>query len=65
MPLGGNAWKTSRILLPPNLRGKSFRNELTGMSVEAASSASEEWLFAGQVFERAPVGILTSAVVSR
>jgi maltooligosyltrehalose synthase len=59
VPLGGNAWKTSRILLPPSLHGKTFRNELTGLSVHPATSASEEWLFAGQVFEHVPVGILT------
>ena len=59
VPLGGKAWKTSRILLPPSLRGKTFRNALTGLSLEPASSASEEWLFAGQVFEYAPVAILT------
>ena len=59
VPLGANAWKTSRILLPPSLRGKRFRNELTGVSVHPASSASEEWLFAGQVFEDVPVAMLT------
>ena len=40
-------------------RGKTFRNELTGVSVQPATSASEEWLFAGQVFEHMPVGMLT------
>jgi len=29
------------------------------LSLEPASSASEEWLFAGQVFEYAPIAILT------
>jgi (1->4)-alpha-D-glucan 1-alpha-D-glucosylmutase len=59
VPLGGQAWKTSRILLPPELRDKAFRNEITNAELQPASSAGEAWLFAGQVFEEVTVGMLT------
>ena len=60
-PLGGDAWKTSRILLPPELHGRTFRHLLTGAEIVPAAAGGDEWLFAGQVFATIPVGILTSA----
>jgi (1->4)-alpha-D-glucan 1-alpha-D-glucosylmutase len=60
VPLGGDAWKTSRILLPPELRSRTFTNIVTGERLECASTAEESWLFAGQVFSVAPVAILTA-----
>jgi (1->4)-alpha-D-glucan 1-alpha-D-glucosylmutase len=60
VPLGGDAWKTSRIILPPELHGRTFRHLLTGATLESTVAAGEEWLFAGQVFAHLPVGILTS-----
>ena len=59
VPVGGQAWKTSRILLPPELHGRVFRHELTGARLEPAAAGGDEWLFAGQVFEHVPVGLLT------
>ena len=60
MPLGGEAWKTSRILLPPELHGRTFRHVLTGAEVLPTAAGGDEWIFAGQVFETVPVGILTT-----
>jgi (1->4)-alpha-D-glucan 1-alpha-D-glucosylmutase len=57
LPLGGDAWKTSRILLPPELTGV-FRNALTGAEILPASAGDDRWLFAGQLFETTPVAIL-------
>jgi hypothetical protein len=61
VPLGGDAWKTSRIILPPELHGRGFKHQITGAEVLPAAAGGEEWIFAGQVFADVPVGILTSA----
>ena len=58
VPLGAEAWKTSRILLPREVAGRTFRHELTGVEIRPTSAESKTWLFAGQVFEHLPVGIL-------
>jgi (1->4)-alpha-D-glucan 1-alpha-D-glucosylmutase len=58
VPLGGDAWKTSRVLLPPELHGLTFRSELTGTPLLPASAGEQQWLFAGQLFEHAPVAIV-------
>jgi hypothetical protein len=51
-------WKTSRILLPADLAGRSFRDVLTGADVRPTVSGREAWLFAGQVFETMPAAII-------
>jgi (1->4)-alpha-D-glucan 1-alpha-D-glucosylmutase len=61
VPLGGDTWKTSRILLPRAFATATFTNALTGEQLQPASTADEAWLFAGQVFSTAPVAILTTA----
>jgi (1->4)-alpha-D-glucan 1-alpha-D-glucosylmutase len=58
LPLGGDTWKTSRILLPPELSGRTYRHELTGNSVKPSLAGTDTWLFAGQIFETVPAGIL-------
>jgi (1->4)-alpha-D-glucan 1-alpha-D-glucosylmutase len=58
-PLGGAAWKTSRMLLPRELADRTFRHALTGAEVRPISTGAEAWIFAGQVFETVPVGLLT------
>jgi (1->4)-alpha-D-glucan 1-alpha-D-glucosylmutase len=58
LPLGGNSWKTSRIMLPPELAGRRFRHEITGAEIVPTSAADETWIFAGQAFETIPVAIL-------
>ena len=63
VPLGGDAWQTSRILLPPELAGHTFRDEFTGADIAPASAGQESWLFAGQTFERVPVGLLRNVSV--
>jgi (1->4)-alpha-D-glucan 1-alpha-D-glucosylmutase len=60
LPLGAEVWKTSRVLLPGELRDARFRNALTGDELQPASTAAEAWLFAGQLFAVAPVAILTA-----
>jgi (1->4)-alpha-D-glucan 1-alpha-D-glucosylmutase len=59
LPVGGDAWKTSRILLPPELHGCRFHHELSGAEIEPSSAGGDEWIFAGQAFDPAPVAILS------
>ena len=63
LPLGGEAWKTSRIILPPELHGRAFEHRITGVEVLPTSAGGEEWIFAGQIFDAVPVGMLTSMQV--
>jgi hypothetical protein len=51
---------TSRVMLPPALRDRTFRHEITGAEIRPAQAADAAWLFLGQVFETVPVGILTA-----
>ena len=60
VPLGGDAWKTSRIILPPELHGRAFHHQVTGAELRPTRAVDEEWIFVGQIFETVPVGILTS-----
>ena len=59
-PLGADRWKTSRIMLPPALASRTFRDEITGAEARPTVAGAEAWLFAGQVFETVPVGILVT-----
>jgi (1->4)-alpha-D-glucan 1-alpha-D-glucosylmutase len=60
IPLSGEAWKTTRVILPPALHGRMFRHEITGADIVPTAAGGNEWMFAGQVFERVPVGIVTT-----
>jgi (1->4)-alpha-D-glucan 1-alpha-D-glucosylmutase len=60
LPLGGAAWKTSRILLPAELAGRRFRHELTGAELRPVTRGAQSWLFVGQLFETVPVAILSA-----
>ena len=54
----GESWKTSRVLLPPPLAGRTFRHELTGVEIRPTIAGEQAWIFLGQIFEHVPVGIL-------
>lgn len=58
LPVGGEAWKTSRVLLPDALRNRTFRNVFTGAEVRPIVTAENAWLFLGQVFETLTVAML-------
>jgi (1->4)-alpha-D-glucan 1-alpha-D-glucosylmutase len=60
VPLGGDAWKTSRVLLPESLRNRTFTNIFTGEEVRPTTTADHGWIFLGQAFERLPVALLRS-----
>jgi (1->4)-alpha-D-glucan 1-alpha-D-glucosylmutase len=57
-PLGGDAWKTSRVLLPPAHAERTFRHELTGAGIRPVSAGGQAWIFLGQIFETVPVGVV-------
>jgi (1->4)-alpha-D-glucan 1-alpha-D-glucosylmutase len=58
IPLGGDAWKTSRVMLPEALGGRTFRHAITGAEIRPVTAGSKSWIFVGQLFETAPVAIL-------
>jgi len=58
VPLGGEPWKTSRLLLPPGLRDRVFQNVITGAEVRPTKAAESAFIFLGEAFEALPVAIL-------
>ena len=60
LPIGGAAWKTSRVMLPPDLAGRTFRHEITGAEIRPTAAGSQAWIFAGQFFDTVPVGIASA-----
>ena len=61
LPLGGECWKTSRAMLPPALRDRTFRDVITGAELRPASAGESAWLFLGEAFQTLPVAILRAA----
>ena len=57
-PLGGECWKTSRVMLPPALRHRTFRDAMTGAEIHPARAGENAWIFLGEVFQTLPVAIL-------
>ena len=58
VPLGGDAWKTSRLLLPPTLRDRVFQNIITGADVKPTRTGDSEFIFIGEAFDALPMAIL-------
>jgi len=58
LPLGPEAWKIARVVLPPDLAGRTFRNLLTGERLVPTRKDGESWLFLAKVFAVCPVGLL-------
>jgi len=57
-PVGPDRWKTSRILLPPELGSRRYRNVLTGQCIEPTRTASQSWIFVGEALRDLPVALL-------
>jgi (1->4)-alpha-D-glucan 1-alpha-D-glucosylmutase len=57
-PVGANAWKTSRVMLPPELADRTLRNILTGQALRPTVGSEGAWLFLAQVFETLPVALV-------
>jgi (1->4)-alpha-D-glucan 1-alpha-D-glucosylmutase len=58
IPLGGDCWKTSRMMLPQGLRDRTFRHEITGAEIRPTHGAESAWIFLGEAFQTVPVAIL-------
>lgn len=56
-----DVWKTSRVLLPPALAALRYRDAFTGAEIASTSTATEAWLFVGQVLQSLPVALLVSS----
>jgi (1->4)-alpha-D-glucan 1-alpha-D-glucosylmutase len=56
MPIG-DLWRTSRIMLPPDL-ALTFTDSFTGATHRPVTSPSGSWLFVGQVLDILPVALL-------
>ena len=54
----GQAWKTSRVLLPPSLKSRHFVNAITGRDVPVAHGSERSWFIAGEALESCPAAIL-------
>ena len=57
-PLGADCWKTSRVMLPPGLRERTFRNIFTGEEIKPTLKGEDGWLYVGQIFAHLPVAML-------
>jgi (1->4)-alpha-D-glucan 1-alpha-D-glucosylmutase len=58
LPLGGDGWKTSRVMLPETLRTRTFRNVFTTSDIRPIVAADSGWIFLGQALETLPVALL-------
>jgi hypothetical protein len=59
IPFGGESWKTSRVMLPPALRNRTFRHEITGAEIRPTIASDSAWIFLGELFQTVPVAILS------
>jgi (1->4)-alpha-D-glucan 1-alpha-D-glucosylmutase len=60
LPIGPERWKTSRVMLPDELRGRVFRDVVTGAELRATVAEPDAWLSAGQLFQTLPTAMLIS-----
>jgi (1->4)-alpha-D-glucan 1-alpha-D-glucosylmutase len=58
LPLGGETWKTSRVMLPAGIGVRTFRNEMTGAEIAPVQTDTHAWLFVGQLLETVPAAVL-------
>jgi (1->4)-alpha-D-glucan 1-alpha-D-glucosylmutase len=58
LPLGGECWKTSRLMLPPELRDRQFRDEITGVEILPTRAGENAWIFIGEALQTLPVAML-------
>ena len=58
-PIGTESWKTSRVLLPPDL-ARPLTNVLTGEVCQPVIDGDTAWLPAGDVLRTCPVALLAT-----
>jgi (1->4)-alpha-D-glucan 1-alpha-D-glucosylmutase len=60
VPLGGEAWRTSRVMLPADLGDRTYRNLFTGEEVRPVRHGDAAWIFVGEALRSCPVAVLVS-----
>jgi (1->4)-alpha-D-glucan 1-alpha-D-glucosylmutase len=58
IPLGGDCWRTSRVLLPPDFSDREFRDEVTGAHIRPTRGTDTAWIFIGEALRTLPVAML-------
>ena len=58
LPLGGDCWKTSRVMLPPGLGDREYQDEITGARIQPMRADDSSWIFIGEAFQALPIAIL-------
>jgi (1->4)-alpha-D-glucan 1-alpha-D-glucosylmutase len=58
LPLGADCWKTSRVMLPPELRDRQFRDAITGIDIRPTRAGDSAWILVGEALHTLPVAIL-------
>jgi (1->4)-alpha-D-glucan 1-alpha-D-glucosylmutase len=58
--LGGECWRTSRVMLPPELADRTFRHEISGAALRPTRAGESAWIFLGEIFDTVPLGILSA-----
>ncbi len=58
LPLGADCWRTSRVMLPPSLSNREFRDVVTGASIRPTRGTDTAWIFLGETFRLLPMAIL-------
>jgi (1->4)-alpha-D-glucan 1-alpha-D-glucosylmutase len=54
----GQAWQTSRVLLPDALKSRRFQDVVTGRMVAVTSAADASWIFIGEALSACPAALL-------
>jgi (1->4)-alpha-D-glucan 1-alpha-D-glucosylmutase len=57
-PLGADVWGQTRLLLPPQMVGRTYRNLFTGETIAANVNDDPPGLLLGTVLRRFPVALL-------
>lgn len=57
----GQAWQTSRVLLPDLLKQRRFVDAVTGREVPITSTADAAWMFVGEALRDCPAALLVEA----
>jgi (1->4)-alpha-D-glucan 1-alpha-D-glucosylmutase len=53
-----DVWRTSRVILPPDLADGIYRNLFTGETVRPMSARRESWVLVGEALASCPVALL-------
>jgi (1->4)-alpha-D-glucan 1-alpha-D-glucosylmutase len=51
-------WRTSRVLLPPALADRTYRDAFTGLELKPVRASESAWIFIGQALKALPVSLL-------